>query len=494
MNKKRIKIYEQLSSLGSKVSGMKISDLSHSEGGIPRNIKTDLINFDYSKQRISKEALDFLLEIPDDLDLRGALDSLFKGDFQNPSENRYVSHTLYRSEAVEDSFKVIHLERNKIKIFLEELKKNQKIKNIISISIGGSRLGAELLHEFQSNLDPLNIFFCSSYDLFELKDALRKCNQEETLVFAVSKSFETSEVLKNLDCIKSWFAETSNLDFRDYLYGISSNLTAMRGYGIKESHQFELLDSLGGRYSIWSSISLPSFVNSDYNNYISFLEGALLADQHTYSSPWNKNIPVMMALCGVFNSASLKINNHAIFTYNFRLRSFTKYIAQLSMESNGKSINFNNDESPFPTSPLIWGGYGIEAQHSTFQWLMQGKTETSCDFIGLNDKTVNSIDSQEMLLSQVIAMSYGEEDKVNPHKSIQGNNPCSIIQLNSFSLKTLGFLIALYEHKVFIESQILGVDSFDQWGVQLGKKLALKTKNNKKLLTDTFDKDLLPKS
>ena len=184
----------------------------------------------------------------------------------------------------------------------------------------------------------------------------------------------------------------------------------MKDYVIKESNQFELLDSLGGRYSVWSSVSLPSFVNSDYNYYSSFLDGARLADQHTHTSPWSENIPVLMALCGVFNSSALKINNHAIFTYNFRLRSLTKYIAQLSMESNGKSINFKNEESPFHTSPLIWGGYGIEAQHSTFQWLMQGKTETSCDFIGLNDGSNNSNDSWEMLLSQVIAMSHGEDN------------------------------------------------------------------------------------
>ena len=201
-----------------------------------------------------------------------------------------------------------------------------------------------------------------------------------------------------------------------------------------------------------------------------------------------------MALLSVWNTSSLNINNHGIFTYNFRLRSLTKYISQLSMESNGKSMNFESKESYFLTSPLIWGGYGIESQHSTFQWLMQGKTETSCDFIGLNNGKKEIVDSYEMLLSQVLAMTYGEEDKDNLFKTIKGNNPCSILQLNSIDLRSLGFLLAIYEHKVFIEASILGIDPFDQWGVQLGKRIALESKKNKEFLKENFSKSILPKS
>ena len=163
------------------------------------------------------------------------------------------------------------------------------------------------------------------------------------------------------------------------------------------------------------------------------------------------------------------------------MRSLTKYIAQLSMESNGKSINFDSDVSPFLTTPLIWGGYGIENQHSTFQWLMQGKIRTSCDFIGINGETGEYNDEYSMLLSQVIAMAFGEQYKNEPFKSIEGNNPCSILQLKSLDLKSLGFLLTLYEHKIFIESLILGVDPFDQWGVALGKEIAINSRKNKNL-------------
>ena len=268
----------------------------------------------------------------------------------------------------------------------------------------------------------------------------------------------------------------------------------MDSFGIKESNQFLLLDSLGGRFSIWSSISLPAFINSDFSSYLDLLEGAQLADRHTNSASWESNIPVVMALLSIWNTSALNINNHGIFTYNFRLRSLTKYIAQMSMESNGKSINFDSQESVFCTSPLIWGSYGIELQHSNFQWLMQGKTATSCDFIGLNNGKEETVDSYEMLLSQVLAMTYGKEDRENPYKTIRGNNPCSILQLSSIDLKSLGFLLAIYEHKVFIEASILGIDPFDQWGVQLGKKLASDVKGNQEFFKEYFSSNVLPRS
>ena len=246
----------------------------------------------------------------------------------------------------------------------------------------------------------------------------------------------------------------------------------MDAFGIKKENQFIVLESLGGRYSLWSSMSLPAFINSDFKAYQSFLEGGAAADKYVMESEWKDNISMIMALLSVWNTSALGINNHGIFTYNYRLRSFTSYVAQLSMESNGKSINSDSMLSPLSTSPLIWGGYGVDCQHSTFQWMMQGKTNTSCDFIGLNNTNKQLKDSYQMMLSQVLAMTLGENNEMEPHKSVRGNNPCSVIQLHSLDLKTLGFLIALYEHKVFFEGLILGINSFDQWGVQLGKKLA----------------------
>ncbi len=490
----RKQIHNKLLSLGKDIKNSHISGLNSQKILERRVITNDLLNFDYSKQRIDENAMDYLLQIPDLINLKDSLKALFNGETNNPSEDKGVSHTLYRKKTVDKNFQLILSERERIKSFLEQSLEDFSIKNLICLSIGGSRIGPELLNEFQSLDGPLNIYYCSSYDLLEVSDAIRRCNQSDTIIFVSSKSFQTSEILKNLERIKSWYEENPKINFYDHLYGISSNTSAMTAYGIKYNNQFVILDSLGGRFSLWSSMSLPAFTNSGFDSYLDLLEGAYLADEHTNKSSWEFNIPVIMALLSVWNTNSLNINNHGIFAYNFRLRSLTKYISQLSMESNGKSINFESEESPFLTSPLIWGGYGIEAQHSTFQWLMQGKTETSCDFIGLNNGSKEAVESFELLLSQVLAITHGKEDKESPYKSIKGNNPCSILQMNSIDLKGLGFLLAIYEHKVFIEAFILGIDPFDQWGVELGKKLALESKSNKNFFTDKFSSSLYPKS
>ena len=483
-------IQHKLSSLAKEIKDIHISDLHNYRDLEDRIIRSDLIDFDYSKQKLNDKVLEYLLQIPDEINLKESLKDLFEGVYKNPSEKRLVSHTLYRNETPKDYFELIFSERERIKSFLENNKTNLNIKDLICIGIGGSRLGPELLNEFQSSYGSARVHFCSSYDLLELDDILKNVKQRETIIFVSSKSFETSEILKNLEYVKSWYKRITNLDFKDHLYGISSNASAMTALGIKESNQFLILDSLGGRFSLWSSMSLPAFFNSNYDSYLNFLQGARMADVHAKDTSWESNIPVIMALLSIWNTDSLNINNHGIFTYNYRLRSLTKYIAQLAMESNGKSVNFKSQESPFATTPLIWGGYGIESQHSTFQWLMQGKMNTACDFIIINDERYESEDIQEMMLSQVLAMTHGENNKKQPYKSVRGNNPSSVIQLNSYELKNLGFLLAVYEHKTFVEALIVGIDPFDQWGVELGKKLSNKAKEDKGLLSKFFSKSL----
>ena len=485
----RTKISENLAKLGKQHADLEIQDLPLKQKSIDDVISTSYLNFDFSKQRIDKQAFDWLLTIPDQLNLRDHFSMLLDGNFDNPSEKRKVSHTLYRSSEEKRGYEQIFSERAKISNFFEKVQSKKNIRNLICIGIGGSRLGPELLHQFQARKESLNIFFCSSYDLLELKDALERCDQSETIFLASSKSFATSEILKNLDFVKEWFKSRDGIDCFDQLFGVSSDAEAMDAFGIKKENQFIVLESLGGRYSLWSSMSLPAFINSDFEAYQSFLEGGHAADKYIMESDWKDNISMIMALLSIWNTSALGINNHGIFTYNYRMRSFTSYVAQLSMESNGKSINSNSIPSPLSTSPLIWGGYGVDCQHSTFQWMMQGKTNTSCDFIGLNNTNEQSKDSYQMMLSQVLAMTLGENNKMEPHKSVRGNNPSSVIQLNSLDLKTLGFLIALYEHKVFFEGLILGINSFDQWGVQLGKKLVISSNENSEFFSNYFSSE-----
>tara|TARA_B100002052_G_scaffold58743_1_gene51729 strand:+ start:1157 stop:2641 length:1485 start_codon:yes stop_codon:yes gene_type:complete len=494
MNDIRTRISKNLAKLGKQYVDLKIRDSSLKQKSIDDVISTSYLNFDFSKQRIDKQAFEWLLSIPDQLNLRDHFSMLLDGNFDNPSEKRKVSHTLYRLSEEKKGFEQIFSERNKISNFFEKVYSRKNIKNLICIGIGGSRLGPELLNQFQARGEPFNIFFCSSYDLLELKDALKRCDQSETIFLASSKSFATSEILKNLDFVKEWFSNTDGIDYLDQLFGVSSDTEAMDAFGIKKENQFIILESLGGRYSLWSSMSLPAFINSDFKAYQSFLEGGNAADKYVMESEWQDNISMIMALLSIWNTSALGINNHGIFTYNYRMRSFTSYVAQLSMESNGKSIDSDFMPSPLSASPLIWGGYGFDSQHSTFQWMMQGTTNTSCDFIGVNNDNEQLKDSYQMMLSQVLAMTLGENNEMEPHKSVRGNNPCSVIQLHSLDLKTIGFLIALYEHKVFFEGLILGINSFDQWGVQLGKKLALNSKENSEFLSNYFSSELLPKS
>ena len=247
-------------------------------------------------------------------------------------------------------------------------------------------------------------------------------NPARTLVVISSKSFNTPEVIENANKAKDWLESVVGDHCWDQIIGISSNKEAMTEFGIEDANQFEILDSVGGRYSIWSSISLPAIVDMGWKGFEEFLEGAYEADKHFRNNPWDQNIPVLMALLSVWNLNGLRVNNLGIFSYDFKIRSLTKYLAQMGMESNGKTHNSDNNKTDFYTCPLIWGGYGPDAQHSVFQWLLQGTECSACDFIGVKEEKGIS-DSYQMLLAQITALSIGESNEELNYKSVEGNNP-----------------------------------------------------------------------
>ena len=336
------------------------------------------MSYDYSKQRITKEVLDELLKIPEKINLKQSILDISKGEFLNPTEDRKVSHMLYRdlnNSKNSHELKEISNQRKKLSNFIKTIQEAPEsyIDTIISISIGGSRLGPELLSEvYGTPYSRIKVYYCSSYDFMELENVMSTRNPARTLVVISSKSFNTPEVMENANKAKDWLESLVGEHCWDQIFGISSNKEAMTEFGIKDTNQFELLDSVGGRYSIWSSISLPSIVDMGWKGYEEFLEGAYEADKHFVNNPWDQNIPVLMALLSVWNLNGLSINNLGIFSYDFKIRSLTKYLAQMGMESNGKTHNADDNKTEFHTCPLIWGGYGPDAQHSVFQWLLQG--------------------------------------------------------------------------------------------------------------------------
>jgi glucose-6-phosphate isomerase len=490
------KILESIKISANINSELKIKDLLDEKRLSEFHVKTDYLSYDYSKQRITKEILDELLEIPETINLRKSIIDISKGEFLNTTENRNVSHVLHRDLSNSQNtreLKEIFNQRNKLNNFIKTIQgvPESYIDTIISISIGGSRLGPELLSEvYGKPYSKIKVYYCSSYDFIELEKVMSTRNPARTLVVISSKSFNTPEVIENANKAKDWLKSLVGEKCWDQIIGISSNKDGMTDFGIQDANQFEILDSIGGRYSIWSSISLPAIVDMGWRGFEEFLEGAYEADKHFRNNPWDQNIPVLMALFSVWNLNGLSINNLGIFSYDYKIRSLTKYLAQMGMESNGKTYDSDNNKTEFSTCPLIWGGYGPDAQHSVFQWLLQGTDYSACDFIGVKEEKGMS-DSYQMLLAQITALSVGESNEELNYKSVEGNNPTSLLQLNDLSPASLGYLLAFYEHKVFVESRIYDINSFDQWGVQLGKKLTIRSSEEKDFMRKHFYKEFL---
>ena len=490
------RILESIKTSANINSGLKIKDLLDEKRLSAFHVKTDYLSYDYSKQRVTKEILDELLEIPEKINLRKSILDISKGEFLNTTENKNVSHVLHRDLSNSQNtreLKEISNQRNKLSNFFKTIqgKPESYIDTIISISIGGSRLGPELLSEVYGNpYSKIKVYYCSSYDFIELENVMSTRNPATTLVVISSKSFNTPEVIENANKAKDWLESLVGEHCWDQIIGISSNKDGMTEFGIQEVNQFEILDSIGGRYSIWSSISLPAIVDMGWKGFEEFLEGAYEADKHFRNNSWDQNIPVLMALFSVWNLNGLSINNLGIFSYDYKIRSLTNYLAQMGMESNGKTHNSDNNRTDFYTCPLIWGGYGPDVQHSLFQWLLQGTECSACDFIGVKEEKGMS-DSYKMLLAQITALSIGDNNIELNYKSVEGNNPTSLLQLNDLKPKSLGYLLATYEHKTFVESRIYDINPFDQWGVQLGKQLTLRSNEEKDFMNKYFHKEFL---
>ncbi|WP_033743764.1 glucose-6-phosphate isomerase [Helicobacter pylori] len=476
-------------------------------------LQFESLSLDYSKNRLNDTTLKLLFELANDCSLKEKIEAMFKGEKINTTEKRAVLHTALRSlndtEILLDNMEVLKSVRSVLKrmrAFSDSVRSgkrlgytNQVITDIVNIGIGGSDLGALMVCTALKRYGHprLKMHFVSNVDGTQILDVLEKINPASTLFIVASKTFSTQETLTNALTARKWFVERSGDEkhIAKHFVAVSTNKEAVQQFGIDEHNMFEFWDFVGGRYSLWSAIGLSIMIYLGKKNFNALLKGAYLMDEHFRNAPFESNLPVLMGLIGVWYINFFQSKSHLIAPYDQYLRHFPKFIQQLDMESNGKRISKKGEIIPYDTCPIVWGDMGINAQHAFFQLLHQGTHLIPIDFIASLDKKPNAKGHHEILFSNVLAQaqafmkgkSYEEalgellskgldKDEAKDlahHRVFFGNRPSNILLLEKISPSNIGALVALYEHKVFVQGVIWDINSFDQWGVELGKELAV---------------------
>lgn len=469
------------------------------------------LQFDYSKNRITNKTLSLLVGLAEEIGLKEAINSLFKGDKINATENRAVLHTALRE--FEDQGQVIDGEsifpkvadaRQKIKAFSEEIisgkwkgYSGKAITDVVNIGIGGSDLGPKMVVEaldFYSN--DLKVHFISNVDGDAVHQTLEKLNPETALFIVVSKTFTTIETLTNADTCKKWFlSEAPQNAIEKHFVAVSTNLQAVKNFGINTNNVFPMWDWIGGRFSMWNGVGLSIALAIGYENFEEFLKGANTADCHFREVAFEKNIPVIMALLSIWYTNFFNVSTEAILPYAESLNNLVAYLQQLFMESNGKSVDRNGEKISYKTGNIIFGSTGSNAQHSFMQHVHQGTHLIPVDFIGFKNSLYEDIVHHDILMANYKAQSQAlqegkskeavhlemkfnkKTEKINgllAYKVFEGNRVSNGFLFEKLTPYNLGLLIALYEHKVFVQGIIWNINSFDQFGVELGKELARK--------------------
>ncbi len=468
--------------------------------------------FDYSKNIINEKTIDLLIKLAQELKLKQSIDQMFSGLKINETENRAVLHTALRNRSGgsvflndKDVMPEVNQELKKIKEFTDRISNGSwlgysgdKITDIVNIGIGGSDLGpvmvTEALKPYRN--ENLNVHFVSNVDGTHIAETLKKLNSQTTLFMIASKTFATLETMTNANTARKWFLEgnAKEEDISSHFVAISTNINAVKQFGIDPQNMFIFWDWVGGRYSLWSAIGLSIATAIGFTNYISLLEGAHALDNHFKQAPLRENIPVIMALLGIWYNNFFSAQTQAILPYDQYMHRFPAYLQQADMESNGKNIDRDSRRINYQTGPILWGEPGTNGQHAFYQLIHQGTKMIPCDFLAPAISHNPIGDHHNILLSNVFAQSealmmgkakdevieelkaenYSEEEikKIYPFKIFEGNRPSNTILYKKLDPRTLGCLIALYEHKIFVQGIIWNIFSFDQWGVELGKKLS----------------------
>ena len=464
---------------------------------------------DYSKNRITKETLQLLLKLAEETGLQTAIKSYFNGDAINQTEGRAVLHTALRAKnndvVLVDGQNVmpeVYAVKEKIKQFANEvISGNRKgftgkpFTDVVNVGIGGSDLGPAMVTEalkFYKN--HLNVHFVSNVDGDHVHQNLKTLNPETTLFVIVSKTFTTQETLSNAITIKKWFLQhASQADVAKHFVAVSTNLAKIAEFGIADENIFPMWDWVGGRFSLWSAVGLSIALAVGFDNFNALLEGAYEIDRHFAETSFDKNIPVILALLTIWYNNFFNAESEAIIPYTQYLHRLSAYLQQGIMESNGKSVDRNGNRVSYETGTIIWGEPGTNSQHAFFQLIHQGTKLIPTDFIGFVHSLYDDKDHHNKLMSNFFAQteallngktadevktemtgkaSEEEIKKILPFKVFEGNKPTNTILIEKLTPKTLGSLIAMYEHKIFVQGVIWNIFSYDQWGVELGKQLA----------------------
>jgi glucose-6-phosphate isomerase len=465
------------------------------------------IFLDYSKNRITDDTLKLLLQLAQQRGLKDRIDAMFRGDKINITENRAVLHIALRApqgESIkvdgEDVVPGVHAVLDKMSAFSDKVRSGawkghtgKRIRNIINIGIGGSDLGPVMAYEalkFYSQRD-LNFRFVSNVDGTDFVEAVHGLNADETLFLIASKTFTTLETMTNAHAARAWSLKGLGGDesaVAKHFVAISTNAKEVAKFGIDTANMFGFWDWVGGRYSMDSAIGLSTMLAIGPDNFRALLSGFHQMDEHFRTTPFEKNLPVLMGLLTVWYTDFFDAQTQAVLPYEQYLKRFPAYLQQLTMESNGKHVTLDGKRVETETGPIYWGEPGTNGQHSFYQLIHQGTRLIPCDFIGFL-KTLNPLgDQHAMLLANVFAQAEalafgksaeqvkaeGTPDWLVPHRVFEGNRPSNVILADRLTPEALGKLVALYEHSVFTQGTIWNIDSFDQWGVELGKVLAQK--------------------
>lgn len=472
------------------------------------------ILLDYSKNRISTRTRTYLVQLAEECGLQDAINQMFSGEKINATEGRSVLHVALRNRSNtpilvdgKDVMPEVNEVLEKMKIFSSKVRSgewkgytNQAITDIVNIGIGGSDLGPVMVTEALKAYAKkgLHVHFVSNVDGTHIAETLKDLNPETTLFMIASKTFTTQETMANAHSARSWFLESAKDEahIRKHFVAISTNAVAVEKFGIDTQNMFEFWDWVGGRYSLWSAIGLSIACYIGFQNFENLLSGAHEMDNHFKNTKLERNIPVILALLGVWYNNFFNAQSQAILPYDQYLHRFAAYFQQGDMESNGKNVDRNGKSVDYQTGPIIWGEPGTNGQHAFYQLIHQGTKLIPCDFIAPANSHNPIGDHHKMLLSNFFAQtealmngktldevkaelessgkSKEEIEQLAPFKVFEGNKPTNSILVKKITPKVLGSLLAMYEHKIFVQGIIWNIYSFDQWGVELGKQLANK--------------------